>query len=202
MHDLIAPCITQGDPDLESFSRAFVGILVELTLRPPASVTQQESLALALARLWEVASLNSLHHHAELLARQGAAIRLQNSDVKGADHFYFRAEISCDRRRVNGLRLDRQLTRWLAGYGFRPYRVLVWWAVSIAIFTVAYLLALEDLGDALTFSLASQLGSVGFSDIEAVPDYVRTLSLVQTSIGLLAVSVFFALVLRRWFKSH
>ncbi|MGW4366200.1 hypothetical protein ACWEKT_11185 [Nocardia takedensis] len=89
------------------------------------------------------------------------------------------------------------------GYGFRPFLLLIWIAAQITLFAAVLLLIdHQPLGTALHLCLTNYLNPLGISDLQdlGVGPAGRAVLVVEAWTGIVFTSVFFALLVRRWFR--
>jgi hypothetical protein len=90
----------------------------------------------------------------------------------------------------------------LIGYGYLPFRLL-WWALAQLVFFSCLLWLVTppdiDVIRAAYLSLFDFLNPLGFGDISALKGPGTSLLVVETYSGTISMSVFFALLVRRWF---
>jgi hypothetical protein len=139
-----------------------------------------------------------------------------------ADRFVYRAQL-CQRivlrRRRQYLRyLSSLLLDWLAGYGYRPLRMLMWYVVVIVGFAYAYFQAshgvllfglsqasaLQPLEwyEALVLSVSSFHGRGFFQPLQSLGDPVAILAAMEAVIGLFIEISFIATFTQRYFAAR
>jgi hypothetical protein len=96
------------------------------------------------------------------------------------------------------------LSAAFVGYGYLPYRLLGWVLVQIVCFSVLlWVVARPHVGaaEALHMCLLNYLNPLGLGDIEPVDGGGQVLLVVESYLGTVSTSVFFALLVRRWFAA-
>jgi hypothetical protein len=186
--------------NLDEFSVAFVAALIEERLKPELSVPQSTTLNSVYRQLLRRARALKLWDHAIVLARLGSRLELKIGNGAASDTFLYVSGVAEDKNlgRVVGWRVMR---RYLIGYGYRPYRLIVAWFISAIIFTLAYWALGQKLADAGVLSASAQLGAAVVSNTLPGGDITAWLIVVQIGLGILTISVFFALVVRRWVRA-
>ncbi len=185
--------------DVHGFARAYVASLIEPALIPPPSPSQLRELAViqqVLAR--QAGGLSFFEHGAELAASAGATFS-QLGDVRDADSAMYLArtlQVQGRSSRVGFLAISRVA----AGYGYRPYRLMSVWVVFVALFSLLYLPSSRGLNESVQLSASTQLGLVS-PPVSEGSELLAWAMILQTTFGLVIVSVFFALIVRRWFRS-
>ncbi len=158
--------------------------------------TQYEKLAAALAR-------HALPVHA-VRAWTGAMElhrRAHNSDAED------RCGLALARARRATLAPGRQrgvsaAADLVCGYGYRPFRLLGWVVAQIAICTgLAVLLAgSKPLTDVVYLGILTFLNPLDPGNVTGMEPQAKVLFAVEACLGTVSMSVFFALLVRRWFR--
>jgi hypothetical protein len=103
-------------------------------------------------------------------------------------------------------RFVAMLNHVLFGYGFAPYRVLAWMVAQLVVAS-AILVALPRHGKnpgflgTLYIALQDFVNPMGLGDTEGLSRWSWTVLVVESYLGLMSSSVFFALLLRKWFRT-
>ncbi|MFF3572314.1 hypothetical protein ACFYXQ_31525 [Nocardia jiangxiensis] len=89
----------------------------------------------------------------------------------------------------------------LCGYGYRPFRLLGWVLVQLVVFTAVGIgVAGASLGDTIYMCVTCFLNPIGPGDLAPLHDAARPLFAVEPWAGTVSMSVFFALLVRKWFR--
>jgi len=100
----------------------------------------------------------------------------------------------------------KRVGRWISaatcGYGYRPFRLLLWMVAQLALFSVAITLVTSiSVGDAIHLCLTNYLDPAGLDDVPGGDDAAtKPLLVTEAYAGIVSTSVFFALLVRRWFR--
>ncbi|WP_216908046.1 hypothetical protein [Nocardia noduli] len=98
-------------------------------------------------------------------------------------------------------RVPGQISDLLCGYGFRPFRMLGWIAVQLAIFSlVLWSAGHEPLATSVHISFINYLNPTGLGELDGIGTPGRVILVVEAWTGTVFMSVFFALLVRRWFR--
>jgi hypothetical protein len=90
----------------------------------------------------------------------------------------------------------------LCGYGYQPYRLLGWVALQLVIFSfIMALISDKSIYDNLYLALTGFVSTPGLNDLQNTPGSAKILFIIESYLGVLSLSVFFALVVRRWFRA-
>ena len=92
----------------------------------------------------------------------------------------------------------------LVGYGYLPFRLLGWVLVQLALFSVLlWTMTPPEIGaiQATHLCLVNYLNPLGIGDIGPLKGPGRSLLVVESYAGTVSTSVFFALLVRRWFNA-
>lgn len=148
-----------------------------------------------------------LHTHTALAYRRAMALYRINEDNESED----RCGLLLARAETRSL--PAGVRRWagfgsdvLCGHGFRPSWLLGWVVAQIAVFTgIALALPLEqepnhDEGDTVYLGVMSFLSPPGLDDTGDLPAAAQTLFVLEGWAGVVSMSVFFALLVRKWFR--
>lgn len=176
----------------------------EVEFRGPLRLSARQNTLLAEeyeaigARLSEV----GLATHAALAFRRAMALYRVNEDDEAED----RCGLQLARANTRGL--PHGLRRWaaqgsylLCGHGYRPSWLLGWVILQMLLFTgVAVLLGGQAVDDTVYMGVTGFLNPPGPGDTQELPGAVRTLFVVEAWTGAVSMSVFFALLVRKWFR--
>ncbi|CAM4518564.1 hypothetical protein NONI108955_41050 [Nocardia ninae] len=179
-------------------------LAAEVEFRGPLrlSHTQNTLLAQVYERLGAQLRPLGLPAHAVQSFGRAATLHRLNEDMDAVDRCGLQQARARCQTKPRGLpRVGSLLSDLLCGYGYKPFRLLGWIAVQLAVFSVALdLLSQESLGDTLYLSMTSYLNPMGLGDTERLADGGQALLATESWVGTVSLSVFFALLVRRWFR--
>lgn len=179
-------------------------LAAEVEFRGPLrlSRTQNRQLAETYERLGRPLTAAGLPAHAALAYQRAGGLYRADEDTDAED----RCGLAVARakrlaqpiwwRRVGGLFPDL-----VCGYGYRPFRMLFWIALQLAVFGV--LIAVVSDGPFTTSiyqSMVNYLNPLGPGDTENLRTGGRAVYITESFLGTVTTSVFFALLVRRWFR--
>ncbi|WP_330249950.1 hypothetical protein OG874_27140 [Nocardia sp. NBC_00565] len=179
-------------------------LAAEVELRGPLrlSPTQNMHLAGIYERIGTDLTAHGLPAHAVLSLRRAASLHGQNEDVDAQD----RCGLAMARaRRQARSPAWRRIPGWaadlLCGYGYRPFRLLPWIALLLVTFTIGLRASAEvSITTAFHICLVNFLNPIGLGDLDRVHQIGRGLLIIESYVGIISTSVFFALLVRRWFR--
>ncbi|WUA05930.1 hypothetical protein OG225_27495 [Nocardia sp. NBC_01377] len=179
-------------------------LAAEVETRGPLRLSRIQSAQLAAHYECIGAALvaSGLTAHAILAFRGASSLHGQHGDVEEQDRCGL--AIARVRRRAHPPG-PRRLPGWaadlLCGYGYRPFRLLLWIALLLVLFTFG-LRASSDISltTALHMSLINFLNPIGTGDLPEVHRPGQVLLTIESYIGIVSTSVFFALLVRLWFR--
>ncbi|MFF0487861.1 hypothetical protein ACFYTQ_02450 [Nocardia sp. NPDC004068] len=187
-------------------SSVFMALLAaEVEFRGPVrlSAIQHTLLAEVYERLGGQLTRFALPAHAALAFRRAAALYRLGEDVDAEDRCGLELAKARTRSHPPGWRRwTGRLSYISCGYGYRPFWLLGWVAVQLILF-ITFGFALSGNGShtqALFISVTSFLNPPGFGDIENLPRASRWLYAIEPWAGVVSMSVFFALLVRKWFR--
>lgn len=195
-----------GEPAGEGVPMAYLTALLaaDVEFRGPLrlSRTQRALLARVYERLGSCLRSAELPAHAALAYSRALNLHRDNEDDDAEDRCGLakaRAETAALRPRRR--RVGRWISEWSCGYGYRPFRLLLWMAVQLAVFTAAITLTTgEALGDSAYLCMTNYLNPAGLGEARSLGGPAETLLVIEAYAGIVSVSVFFALLVRRWFR--
>ncbi|MFG1797400.1 hypothetical protein [Nocardia sp. NPDC049149] len=196
-------------PALDEDGHAVVNVIAallaaEVESRGPLrlSRTQNTLLAQVYEQLGAQLRELGLPAHAVLAYRRAASLHRLNEDMDAVDRCgLWQARARCQATPPGWRRIGPQLSDLLCGYGYKPFRLLGWIAVQLALFSVALLLFEHgSVGDTLYMSMTSYLNPMGLGDTADLAEGGRALLATESWVGTVSLSVFFALLVRRWFR--
>ncbi|MBF6174061.1 hypothetical protein [Nocardia blacklockiae] len=178
-------------------------LAAEVEYRGPLRLSraQTRNLAEIYERLGDTLT-TVLPAHAALAFRRAASLYRQDEDTDGEDRCNL--ELARARRRAQPVRWRRIASLFpdlLCGYGYRPFRMLIWMALQLLFFTaVVRLLSTQATMTIVYECLTNYLNPLGPDDTAGLQGAKRLVFVVEAYTGLLTTSVFFALLVRRWFR--
>ncbi|MET8649548.1 hypothetical protein [Nocardia aurea] len=179
-------------------------LALETEFRGPRrlSGTQHTYLAEWYEKLGPALRAVDLHAHSALAYKRATWLHGVAEDFTAQDRCRLaRARAKRRATRPAWRRIPGWISDVLCGYGFRPFLLLAWIAAQLVLFT-GLLLAVESLtlGDSIQICLTNYLNPVGIGDLGSIGVGGRVLLLVEAWTGIVFTSVFFALLVRRWFR--
>lgn len=180
---------------------AFLAAEVEYRGPLRLSRAQNRELGAVYERLG-IALRDPLPAHAALAFRRAASQYYQDEDKEAQDRCHLRMLRA--RRRTQPVRWRRiasVLPDLICGYGFTPFRMLFWVAAQLIVFTTIVCLGSDQAVMSTIYEcLANYLNPLGPSDTAGLEGAARLIFVLEAYTGLLTTSVFFALLVRRWFR--
>ncbi|MBY8861829.1 hypothetical protein K7711_35505 [Nocardia sp. CA2R105] len=89
----------------------------------------------------------------------------------------------------------------MCGYGYRPFRLLGWVLVQLVVFTAIGIEVVgAPLGDTIYMCVTCYLYPIEPGGLASLNDAARPLFAVEPWVGTVSMSVFFALLVRKWFR--
>lgn len=197
----------QRDAPADERRRATIAALMaaEVESRGPLRQTQVQNAQLAelFRRVGTACEADGLLLHAALAFERAADIYLLLNQHVKRDHCLFAKE-RC-RHHAAGPGWERAVaavSSALCGYGYQPYRLLLWVLAQLLVFGVAITVAAgKPIGDGIYTSFANYLNPLGTGDAVNLPGAARVLLVIESYTGYVSLSVFFALLVRRWFRT-
>ncbi|RJQ76681.1 hypothetical protein D5S17_17620 [Pseudonocardiaceae bacterium YIM PH 21723] len=208
VHDLVFRDLYMQAPDPVDSERRrmlLVALLAaEVEFNAPLKLTQVQNKELAeiLEMLGHSCVAEELYLHAAEAFERAAELHLLTSDGLARDRALYRQNMA--RQRIEPA-LYRRCVQWMSwvtcGYGYKPYRLLWWVLAQIVVFGVLILLsAPADTFDNVVLVLTNYLNPAGNGDTKDLGYTARVLLTAEAYAGALSVNVFFALLVRRWFR--
>ncbi|MFJ4658795.1 hypothetical protein ACIP5Y_46630 [Nocardia sp. NPDC088792] len=206
--NLYAPVLLQtasgADVSVDTTELLTALIAAEVEFRGPLrlSRTQNRQLAETYERLGKPLIRAGLPAHAALAFRRAGSLYRIDEDSDAED----RCGLALSRarrlaqpaawKRAGGLVPDL-----ICGYGYRPFRMLWLVVLQLLLFTVAVALrADQPLAVTLYQALTNYLNPLGIGDTQNLRVGGRALFALEAYMGTFTMSVFFALLVRRWFR--
>ncbi|WP_326312807.1 hypothetical protein [Nocardia sp. CDC153] len=179
-------------------------IAAEVEFRGPLrlSRTQNRLLAEAYERLGPPLVQAGLPAHAALAYRRAGSLYRIDEDTDAED----RCGLALARARrlaqpVGWKRVGGLVPDLICGYGYRPFRMLWFVACQLLVFVVAVLLRADQPPAVTVFQvLMNYLNPLGVGDTENLRVGGRAIFVIESYLGAVTMSVFFALLVRRWFR--
>jgi hypothetical protein len=178
--------------------------------RGPLRLTQAQNSRLAevFERIGRECQAEKLLLHAALAFDRAASLYLLLGNSGVRDRCLF-ARTQCLRTAMKpGWAKALATISWvLCGYGYRPYRLLLWVTVQLAVFSTSiyFALALEgrnqSIGLTIYECLTNYLNPLAVNDTRELTTTARVLLVTESYLGSVSLSVFFALLVRRWFRT-
>jgi hypothetical protein len=188
-------------------------LAAEVELRGPLRLSRTQNIRLAdtyeqlghrllSAELPGQKAKTFLPGHAAMALLRASGLHALNEDIDAQD----RCGLALARaRRTATYPAWRRSTGWasdlLCGYGYRPFQLLGWIAAQLLLFTVVLWLTTPiPITTSLHMCLINFLNPLGLGDLEEVGRAGRPLLIIEAYAGSVSTSVFFALLVRRWFR--
>jgi hypothetical protein len=191
----------------EEGSHALIAALLaaEVESRGPLRLTQTQNARLA--RIFEgigdACLARGLPRHAALAFDRAATIHLLLSQNAERDRCLLAKARAINRSLRPGWRKALGATSGvLCGYGYQPYRLLLWMVIQLVAFSAG--MAVIQHGSiplSVYMCLTNFLNPLGVGDTASLPGLARVLLVAESYAGSVSLSVFFALLVRRWFQS-
>jgi hypothetical protein len=195
-------------PDDDDRRRSLLTALLaaEVEARGPLRLTRAQSVRLA--ETYQCLGSKLLSHklplHAALAFERAAGLYLQVENHFARDQCLL-AQARARHRSPGPLRIKalETISEVLCGYGYQPYRLLGWVALQLVVFSLALtLISTGSVLDSLYLALTGFISPPGLDDLQALrlSGSARILLVAEGYFGVLSLSVFFALLVRRWFR--
>lgn len=190
-----------GEAFLESILRIFFACEVERRILPELKKAQERKLADRFYRLGESFRTLGLYRFSSHCYQAAA-------DSFSEIGEYLKSDSSLYELGRNKLFTDRGLAYlkdafffFSAGFGYRPYRLLMSSFMAVMGFALYYYyyLRLSFFG-AVLFSAMNYLAAVGYIDIGAYPDNIKSVIIAQAFMSMVLNATLFALLVRKWFR--
>jgi hypothetical protein len=143
--------------------------------------------------------------HAERAYQLAAERHRQRRDLRSQDRCLLRETMVRHAAEDKGLRkVSTFFGYWLAGFGYLPFRLLIWVIGQIVVFTGLVWLVSPwsvDLAQVTHICLLDYLNPLGLSDVASLKGPGSALLVAECYAGTISTSVFFALLVRRWFNA-
>lgn len=179
-------------------------LAAEVEARGPLRLTQAQNIRLAkvFASLGTGLTLDNLPLHAALAFDRAARMHLQLQDERARDQCLLAKARAEHRARNPGfIKALETVFAALCGYGYLPYRLLGWIAVQLVGFSfMLIMLSEKPLVENIYIAVLNYLNPLGFSDTGGMHPSAWVLLVVERYTGAVSSTVFFSLVLRRWFR--
>lgn len=175
----------------------------EVEFHGPLKLTQAQNKDLAdvLEELGEACVAEKLYLHAAEAFDRAAELHLMTSENLARDQSLYRRNAALQKIQKAGLRKALLWVSWVTcGYGYKPYRLLVWVAVQLVVFGIGVIIATR--GEAPLASLHTVLTNFlnPAGGDAPIPGAAKALLLAESYLGALSLNIFFALLVRRWFR--
>ncbi len=174
----------------------------EVEFHGPLKLTQAQNKDLAdvLEELGEACLAEKLYLHAAEAFDRAAELHLMTSENLARDQSLYRRNAALQKIQRAGFRKALLWVSWVTcGYGYKPYRLLVWVAVQLVVFGAGVIIATG--GHAPLASLHTVLTNfLNPAGDTAIPGAAKALLLAESYLGALSLNIFFALLVRRWFR--
>ncbi|MFC9994366.1 hypothetical protein [Nocardia sp. NPDC127526] len=179
-------------------------VAAEVEFRGPLrlSRTQQRQLAENYERLGRRLVPAGLPAHAALAFQRASGLYRIDEDTDAED----RCGLALARARRKAQPVAwRRVGGWfpdlVCGYGYRPFRMLWWIALQLAVFVFAISFASDQRFTTDVYEvLVNYLNPLGPGDTEKFGPGGRIILIIESYLATVTTSVFFALLVRRWFR--
>ncbi len=178
-------------------------IAAELDFCSPLHARQNLALAEIFEALGDALSTHGLTDLSVLAFRRATRLYALSEDRRGEERCGIRFA------RANTAATKSRVRRWaghaaflLCGYGYRPSYLLGWVVGQVLVFTAVGLLLAGDIAWTTTvyLTVTAFLDPIGPDDARAVGSSAHPLFALESWMGAVSMSVFFALLVRKWFR--
>jgi hypothetical protein len=177
----------------------------EVESRGPLRLTQaqNERLATIFERLGSLLLGHDLLLHAALAFDRAAGLFRLLGDEPARDRCLYARTRARQKAASRGWGKTVSAISWaLCGYGYKPYWLLGWVLFQLVFFSAALLVtAHASFWPSLYMSLTNYLNPLGVGDTEQLGSVGRIILVAESYGGSISLSVFFALLVRRWFRT-
>jgi hypothetical protein len=163
------------------------------------TMTQNKDLAEILEKLGRDCVAEKMVRHAEEAFERAAEIHLLTNDGESRDrNLYERTKARHRNNRSWWRRAILTVSDLTCGYGYKPYRLLGWVLVQLLAFWVVLGIASDTTSlHNLYLAAVNYINPAGTDNLRSG---VKAVLVVESYSGLLSLNVFFALLVRRWFR--
>jgi len=193
------------DPSLqdEDRRRALIKALMaaDVESRGPLRLTRAQNKRLAdiFEKIGAECRSEELFQHAELAFDHAAGIHLQLGDNIARDRCLYARSRERQRASKPGWEKSRLTVSWmLCGYGYKPYLLLAWVIAQLLLFTGCVAIALR--GSIMENLYLCMVNYLDPRDADNLSGAAKILLVVESYFSLVSISVFFALLVHRWFR--
>jgi hypothetical protein len=192
---------------VEDRRRSLIAALLaaEAEVSGPLRLTQTQNVRLAqiLERLGKEFTADNLPLHAALAFDRAGGLYLQLQDGRSRDRCLLAQARARHRARQRGwIKALETMSAVLCGYGYLPHRLLGW--IFLQLICSSIVLFLISSGGSffenIYACLINYLNPLGVGDVKSMPRGALILFVVQGYMGAASLSIFFALLVRRWFR--
>ncbi|MGW5054039.1 hypothetical protein [Actinokineospora sp. NPDC004072] len=208
-HELVFKELYDRKPDhLPSECRRtlLVALLAaEVEFHGPLKLTQAQNtdLAAIMEELGAECLVEGLHLHAADAFDRAAEIHLLTRDDLARDRCLYRRNQARQRIEPKAWRKGLLWISWLTcGYGYKPYRLLLWVLIQLVAFGITLVVVArgQDTLTSVQMVLTNYLNPAGGGDTNGLPPLAKGVLLTESYVGALSLNIFFALLVRRWFR--
>jgi hypothetical protein len=179
-------------------------LAADVEARGPLRLTQAQNIRLAevFAHLGKGLTLEGLPLHAARALDRAARLYVEVQDDSAQDRCLLAKARAEHQARAPGLvKVLETVFAALSGYGYRPYRLLGWIALQLLVFTfMLSMFSEKPLVENIYVAVLNYLNPLGFADTKSMSHSAWVLLVVERYTGAVSSTVFFSLVLRRWFR--
>ncbi|HEU5469554.1 MAG TPA: hypothetical protein VFV67_02790 [Actinophytocola sp.] len=203
---LFAKIYKDWDPELpdDERRRALMTALMaaDVESRGPLRLTraQNKRLAKVFENIGAECRSEGLPLHAEMAYDHAAGIHLMLGDNMARDRcLYARSRSRQIAMKPSWGKLRLGAAWLLCGYGYKPFLLLFWVVVQLILFTVCVAVALPH-GDFVGNLYLCLINYLDPHDADGLPGAAQVLLVVESYFSLVFGSIFFALLVHRWFR--
>jgi hypothetical protein len=199
--------LTVADSSPDDGRRLLITALLaaEAETRGPLRLTQAQNARLAqiFEGIGAGLTVDRLPLHAALAFDRAAGLYLQVGNHRVRDQCLLaQARARHQARGRGGTKVLETISAVLCGYGYQPYRLLGWVILQLASFSlVLTLISTGSVVDSVYMCLINYLNPLGVGDTKEMPHSAWILLVVEGYTGAVSLSIFFALLVRRWFRA-
>lgn len=187
----------------EALLKRFLACEMELRVESRMTIQQSRKLAGAYFEIGSGFYGRQWWAHARFCFSRSAGLMAELRDFRRADDCWYWEMLSETKLCGTYLRIVRFPSWLLAGFGYRPYRLLYSAFASIFFFAAVFWVLRPGtlFFENLMFSGMNYLAAVGFGDVASWALLARAVVLLQGIVSLVLNATLFALLVRRWFRA-
>ncbi len=189
--------------DTDFLLRAFLAAEIELRIEPRMTIEQRRKLGVLFRDIGNGFLADRWFAHARFCFSRAAQLFGDLRSRKLEDECWYRESLATMLQSRGWIRAKLVPLYLVAGFGYRPYRMLYVGAFTVVVAALVLQLLQPTWSPFQCFAISSMnyLAALGYGDVKDASQATQVVVIAQGFLSLVLNATLFALLVRRWFRT-